>query len=65
MRGFCETLPEDRRLQGNDDIDDLSLLATIGRTYTEKTTGAKLTYESSLAILAHFVGSLVSLILIV
>ncbi|KAF2103329.1 ATP-dependent helicase dcl1 [Rhizodiscina lignyota] len=60
MRRFCETLPEDRRLEGNDDIDESQLGANIGRTYTEPTTGAKLTYHSSLAVLAHFVSSLPS-----
>lgn len=60
MRSFCKAVPEDRLLKGNDDIGDLSFMASKGRSYTEQTTGAKLTYESSLVVLAHFVASLPS-----
>lgn len=61
MQSFCETLPEDRILQGNDnDLD--SLLATeVGkRTYTIPASGAKLTYSSAIAVLARYASSLVS-----
>ncbi|KAF9629681.1 Ribonuclease III [Lasiodiplodia theobromae] len=55
MRQFCEALPEDRLLKGNDaDLDDLILDRTDFRTYTEPSTKAKLTYDSSLSVLAHF-----------
>ncbi|KAF2143652.1 uncharacterized protein K452DRAFT_296653 [Aplosporella prunicola CBS 121167] len=59
MRKFCEKLPEDRKLEGNDsDLDDLVLGGRGFPTYTEPTTGAKLTYDSSLSVLAHFVACL-------
>ncbi|OCK73731.1 endoribonuclease dcr-1 [Lepidopterella palustris CBS 459.81] len=59
MRAFCQALPADRFLLGNDeDMDkdmDRFLIKERGfRTYTDPTTGAKLTYGSSLGILAHF-----------
>lgn len=55
MRQFCEALPEDRLLKGNDaDLDDFILTGKGFRTYTEPTTRAKLTYDSSLSVLAHF-----------
>ncbi|KAI9770580.1 MAG: Dicer-like protein 1 [Geoglossum simile] len=57
MRQFCESLPTDRLLQGNDyDPGDLSDLMQI--SLTDLDTGAKLTYGSSLAILSHFVSCL-------
>ena len=59
MRQFCESLPGDRLLQGNDfDLGDLS--DSMQRSLTDLETGAKLTYGSSLAILSHFVSCLVS-----
>ena len=59
MRGFCEALPEDRVLKGNDcNLADLLAKEKSYKTYTEKSTGAKLTYYSSLQCLAHFVASL-------
>ncbi len=60
MRRFCESLPADRLLQGNDcDLDDALVKERLLRTYTEVETGAKLTYGSSMAVLGHFVGCLV------
>ena len=62
MRDFCESLPSDRLLLGNDcDLDGLITAERSQKSYTEDSTGAKLTYNSSLAVLAHFVDCLVSL----
>ncbi|KAL1640518.1 Dicer-like protein 1 [Diplodia intermedia] len=59
MRQFCEALPEDRLLKGNDaDLDELMLDCKGSRRYTEPSTGAKLTYDSSLSVLAHFTAAL-------
>ncbi|KAI9826040.1 MAG: Dicer-like protein 1 [Thelocarpon impressellum] len=59
MRRFCESLPADRHLQGNDcDLENALVKERGFRVYTEPETGAKLTYGSSLAVLAHFVGRL-------
>lgn len=61
MRNFCESLPADRLLQGNDcDLDSALIKERHLRSYTEAETGAKLTYGSSMAVLGHFVGCLVS-----
>jgi len=61
LRNFCEALPADRLLLGNTyDLDEALAKERAQRTYTEPSTKAKLTYRSSLSILAHFVGSLVS-----
>ncbi|OQO09415.1 hypothetical protein B0A48_04813 [Cryoendolithus antarcticus] len=56
MRNFCETLPEDRQLVGNEDLNQ-ALLAReeIMQSWTEQTTGAKLTYGNALVYLANFV----------
>lgn len=60
MRNFCETLPEDRILHGNGTDMDSILEKEIGkRTYRIESTGATLTYHSSLAILARYASSLV------
>ena len=60
MREFCESLPSDRLLLGNDcDLDGLITAERSQKSYTEHSTGAKLTYNSSLAVLAHFVDCLV------
>ncbi|MCJ1283293.1 Dicer-like protein 1 [Xylographa opegraphella] len=59
LQNFCEALPADRLLLGNDyDLEEALAKERTHRTYTEPTTGAKLTYRSSIVILAHFVGSL-------
>ena len=60
MRRFCEALPADRLLQGNDcNLDTALAKEKSMRKYTDPETGATLTYNSSLVILAHFVGCLV------
>jgi endoribonuclease Dicer len=61
MRVWCETLPADRTLRGNDfdwEINDKK----HGRIFTHPVTGAKLTYSASLVVLSHFTSSLVSLV---
>jgi len=66
MHKFCRLLPEDRHLLGDADDNMNGILDKDRnqRTYTEKSTGAKLTYDFSLVVLAHFVGCLVSAALI-
>jgi endoribonuclease Dicer len=59
MRRFCESLPEDRLLTGNDyDIEYLLSQEKKVRHYTDPASGAKLTYRLSLMVLSNFVGSL-------
>jgi endoribonuclease Dicer len=59
MQRFCETLPEDRILHGNDhDLDSLLQEEEGRRTFTVKSTGAKLTYHSAIAIVARYASSL-------
>lgn len=59
MRRFCECLPEDRLLHGNEhDINAIIEKEEGKRTYTVASTGAKLTYHSAIAILARYASSL-------
>ncbi|GAB7362238.1 hypothetical protein MBLNU230_g2263t1 [Neophaeotheca triangularis] len=59
MRRFCQALPDDRRLIGNEDsLDELLTKEKNMRVYIEKSTGAKLTYGNSLAYLANFVSAI-------
>lgn len=61
LRIFCQTLPKDRLLTGNDyDMDYFLEKEKSHRVYKEPTTGAKLTYKMSLMVLANFVASLPS-----
>ena len=61
MRKFCEALPADRLLQGHDYKLEAALVKEKShRKYVDPETGATLTYASSLVVLAHFVGCLVS-----
>ena len=61
MREFCEALPADRLLQGDDYRLETALVKEKShRKYVDPETGATLTYASSLVVLAHFVGCLVS-----
>ena len=61
MRRFCEALPADRLLQGNDcDLEDaLKKERQHMKKYVVEDTKATLTYSSSLVVLAHYVGCLV------
>ena len=62
MRSFCEALPADRLLQGNDYKLETELAKEKShRKYIDPESGATLTYASSLVVLAHFVGCLVSI----
>ncbi|KAL8687466.1 MAG: hypothetical protein Q9218_006367 [Villophora microphyllina] len=61
LRLFCEALPADRLLQGNDaNLEDALIKEKLLRTFVEPTSGAKLTYASSLVVLNHFVSCVVS-----
>ena len=63
MRNFCEALPEDRMLQGNDnDLESILQSEEGKRTYKISSTGAKLTYRSATSVLARYASSLVSAI---
>ena len=62
MRRFCEALPADRLLQGDESSLGTALVKERHqRKYVVPETGAKLTYASSLVVLAHFAACLVSL----
>jgi endoribonuclease Dicer len=59
MRKFCSMLPEDRLITGCDyDIDYHLAKERSHRIYKVPSTGALLTYKSSIAVLANFVSSL-------
>ncbi|KAK2799785.1 Dicer-like protein 1 [Onygenales sp. PD_10] len=59
MRLFCEALPKDRLLHGsNDDLDTILEAGRYRKSFTVQSTGAKLTYHSALAVLAHYASSL-------
>lgn len=58
MRQFCSQLPQDRLLTGNDYNIDYFLAKDKTQSYTIPETGAKLTYRTSLVVLANFVSSL-------
>ncbi|KAL1955149.1 hypothetical protein VTO42DRAFT_8964 [Malbranchea cinnamomea] len=58
MQRFCASLPEDRILHGADDFDAIVEKDRYRKSYRIDSTGATLTYHSSLAILAHYASSL-------
>lgn len=59
LRLLCETLPEDRKLKGNDFNMDIFLSKEKNqRQYTVPETGAKVNYRRALVCLATFVSSL-------
>ena len=59
LKRFCEALPHDRKLTGNDfNMDYFLSKERSHRVYTVKSTGAKLNYKMSLMVLANFVDSL-------
>jgi len=61
MRKFCQSLPADRRLAPDAIEHDYNLMKECStRVYVEKSTGAKLTYDFALIVLAHFVSCLPS-----
>jgi endoribonuclease Dicer len=58
LKRFCDALPEDRKLTGNDfDMDHILAKEKTHRVY-ETSKGAKLSYKMSLMVLARFVDSL-------
>lgn len=62
LRRFCEALPEDRKLTGNDFDMEYFLRKEKGqRKYTVPETGATLTYSSALGCLANFTSRLPTL----
>lgn len=59
MRRFCQSLPEDRRLIGQEDNLEVILEKEKNlRVYEDPTSGAKLTYGNALAVLANYVSVL-------
>jgi len=59
LRKFCEAMPDDRKLTGNNFNMDYFLRKEKGqRQYTVPETGAKLNYKQSLVCLAAFAASL-------
>ncbi|KAL2829943.1 hypothetical protein BDW59DRAFT_141506 [Aspergillus cavernicola] len=58
MQMFCERLPEDRILKGNDWAADSSYSEEVERAYTIKSSGARLTYHSALSVVARYASSL-------
>lgn len=60
MKNFCNLLPEDRKLHGDDyDLGVLVHEENRKRTYTITSTGAMLTYRHAIGVLARFASSLV------
>lgn len=60
MRQFCEALPADRVLQGEDGILETAMAKEkTHRKFVVPGTDATLTYASALVVLAHFVSCLV------
>ncbi|CBX93957.1 similar to dicer-like protein 1 [Plenodomus lingam JN3] len=57
MRQFCQSLSQDRRIDGSDEDgnDLLALSEILFPYYTDPKSGARLTYRSSLSILNHFI----------
>jgi len=59
LRNFCQAMPEDRKLTGNDYNMEYFLRKDRGqRQFTVPSTGAKLNYRRSLVCLVAFVSSL-------
>lgn len=60
MKNFCNLLPEDRKLCGDDhNMGVLIQEENRKRTYTIPRTGAMLTYRHAIGVLARFASSLV------
>ncbi|KAK3678102.1 Dicer-like protein 1 [Recurvomyces mirabilis] len=59
MRTFCQALPEDRRLEGNEErLDEMMAKEKSNRIYVDPDSGAKLTYGNALFYLANFVSAI-------
>jgi endoribonuclease Dicer len=59
MRDFCKSLTHDRLLDDGDNqiAEVLALEDRLFPSYTDETSGAKLTYRSSMSVLNHFVAT--------
>lgn len=61
MRRLCQSLPDDRKLVGNEDSLEAIIAKEKGfRVYTDEVSGAKLTYGNAMVCLANFVSSIPS-----
>ncbi|KAJ5177896.1 uncharacterized protein N7500_000595 [Penicillium coprophilum] len=59
MKNFCNMLPDDRKLYGDDhDVGGLIHEEDRKRTYTIPSTGAMLTYRHAIGVLTRFASSL-------
>ncbi|KAJ5563547.1 hypothetical protein N7535_008711 [Penicillium sp. DV-2018c] len=59
MRSFCNQLPEDRKLGGNQEDSKRPISGEDRkRSYTIPTTGARLTYRHAIGVLSRFASSL-------
>lgn len=58
MRDFCNNLPADREIAGNQGLEQLLDSEVHLEVYQEKSTGAKLTYANAMNVLAHFVSAI-------
>jgi endoribonuclease Dicer len=58
MRIFCNDLPDDRQLDGDNNMAFTQDMISLYPTHTIASTGAKITFGSALQILSHFVDSL-------
>lgn len=58
MRSFCGSLPADRQLRGNDDIELLTENELHSEVKVIESTGAKLTFGNSMPVLARFVSAI-------
>ena len=59
MRAFCQSLPEDRRLVGNDDtLEEITSKEKNLPVYIDSESGAKLTFGNALNFLATFVSAI-------
>ena len=59
MKNFCNLLPEDRKLCGDDHDMGVLIQENRKRTYTIPRTGAMLTYRHAIGVLARYASSLV------
>ncbi|KAK2766939.1 Dicer-like protein 1 [Arachnomyces sp. PD_36] len=59
LRQFCQSLPKDRLLKGNDcDLESVLEKEQSKKIFEVPKTGAKLTYATALTVLAHYASTL-------
>ncbi|KAG8527658.1 uncharacterized protein KY384_007811 [Bacidia gigantensis] len=58
LKRFCEALPQDRLLQGDEADFETIAQEHASKRFTDPESGAVLTYHSSLTVLGHFVACL-------